>query len=168
MAITTYTELKAAIADDLDYNPNTGVFTWKKSGRGRFKRAGAEAGSARPDGYKSICVSKKQWLCHRLAWVMHYGSEPPRVIDHIDRNKENNAISNLRDGTDGVNELNAKPHTDSPFGISGVRKASKKGNFQAYIGRKKEGFKSLYHGPDFFEACCARKSWEANYWGGAT
>src|SRR6056297_3111455 len=108
MSISTYAELKAAVLEELDYNSETGVFAWKRNGRGRFKRAGFEAGAMRPDGYRSICVHGKQWLCHRLAWTMHYGSEPPRIIDHIDRNKENNAINNLRDGTGGVNELNAK------------------------------------------------------------
>jgi hypothetical protein len=164
VAITTYAELQTSVARELSYNPESGLFHWKRSGVGRAKRAGAEAGGMRPDGYRNICVNGKQWLCHRLAWVMFYGTKPPRVIDHIDRNKGNNAISNLRDGTNGVNELNAKVHKDSPFGISGVRAACKKGHYQAYVGRRKNGFKSLYHGPDFFEACCARKSWEANYW----
>jgi hypothetical protein len=166
MAITTYAELKTAIAGEVDYNSETGVFVWKKSGRGRFKRAGAKAGSVRPDGYLSICVNHTQWLAHRLAWVLFYGEEPPLVIDHIDQNKGNNAISNLRDGTCGVNELNTKVRRDSNFGISGVRNASKSGHFQAYVARK-SGFIQLYSGPDFFEACCARKAWEAKFWSDA-
>jgi hypothetical protein len=161
--IADYDELKAAIADEIDYDPVTGVFRWKRDGRGCFKRAGAEAGWFRPDGYKGVGVLGRQWLCHRLAWVMVYGEEPPKIIDHIDRNKANNAISNLRDGTDGVNEINMKAHKDSRLGICGVRHASKAGHYQAYINRK-SGFVSLYHGPDFFEACCARKTWEAKFW----
>ena len=157
--IADYDELKAAIADEIDYDPVTGVFTWLKPKHGRRKRAGAR----RSDGYMVICVNYTQWLAHRLAWVMTYGEEPPKIIDHIDRNKANNAISNLRDGTDGVNEINMKAHKDSRLGICGVRHASKAGHYQAYINRK-SGFVSLYHGPDFFEACCARKTWEAKFW----
>ena len=83
MTITNYGTLKTAIAEDLDYNPETGVFRWKIDGRGCFKRAGAEAGGFRPDGYKSIMVLGRQWLCHRLAWLMAHGEEPPKIIDHI-------------------------------------------------------------------------------------
>ena len=163
MSIATYAELKTAIADQLDYDSATGVFTWKINGRGKFKRAGAVAGSKRPDGYLSLCVNGKQWLAHRLAWVICYGEEPPSILDHIDRDKSNNSISNLRDGTGGKNELNMKAHRDGKLGICGVRHASKDGHYQAYVNRR-SGFISLYHGPDFFEACCARKLWDANFW----
>ena len=162
MTITNFGTLKTAIAAELDYNPETGVFRWKRDGRGCFKRAGAEAGGARPDGYKSIRVLGRQWLCHRLAWVMTHGEEPPRVIDHINRDKSDNRIENLRSGVGGVNEINSKAPKDSPFGISGVRAACKPGHYQAYT--NSGGFKSFYHGPDFFEACCARKSWEVKFW----
>jgi hypothetical protein len=163
MSIATYDQLKTAVAEEIDYDPVSGAFTWRKSGRGRFKRAGAVAGSVRPDGYLSVCVDGTQWLAHRLAWVLNYGEEPPEIIDHIDRNKANNAISNLRDGSSGKNELNMKAHRDGRLGICGVRHASKPGNFQAYVARR-SGFVHLYSGPDFFEACCARKSWDANFW----
>jgi hypothetical protein len=163
MSITTYSELKAAIANHVVYDAIDGSFIWKKSGAGRFKRAGSPAGSLRPDGYVSLCVEGKQWLAHRLAWVLHYGEDPPKIIDHINKNKSDNSIANLRNGGAGVNELNAKVHKRSPFSISGVRKASKLGHYQAYVARRGK-FQSLYHGPDFFEACCARKSWDARFW----
>lgn len=159
----TFADLKSAVADELDYDPETGVFTWKVSGRGRFKRAGAVAGCLSPVGYIHLCIGGRQYLAHRLAWIAYHGTEPPDIIDHIDRNKSNNAIANLRDGTGGINEMNAKPPKDSPFGISGVRPACKDGHYQAYSNSGGR-FKSFYTGPDFFEACCARKSWEAKYW----
>ena len=165
MALTTYDELKASIAEEVEYNPETGEFVWLKSGRGRFKRKGEKAGSYRPDGYLSICVNKQQWLSHRLAWLIYYNDEPPKIIDHIDGNKSNNAITNLRVGTDGVNEINSKPSARSPFNIKGIRLSSDKRKYQAYVARRK-GFITLYHGDDFFEACCARKSWDAKFLGG--
>ena len=163
MTLATYAELQSRFQDVVKYDSETGEMTWVHSGRGRFKRAGFPAGGARPDGYKSICIDGVQWLAHRVAWVIAYGEEPPKIIDHINRDKSDNSISNLRDGTNGVNEINAKAPKDSPFGIAGVRRASKSGHFQAYVATR-GGFKSFYHGPDFFEACCARKSWEAKFW----
>jgi hypothetical protein len=166
MSIDTYAELARSLSDELDYNPATGDFTWRKSGRGQAKRAGAVAGSSRPNGYTSIKVCGRQWLAHRLAWVVSYAEEPPAVIDHINRDKSDNSLVNLRNGGNGVNELNSKAPKHSPFGIRGVRSASKAGHYQAYVNRRGR-FQQLYHGPDFFEACCARKAWEAKFWEGA-
>lgn len=162
MAITNFGELRRKILEEVSYDPETGEFTWARSGRGRFKRRGANAGGDRGDGYVTICVERKQWLGHRLAWVIGYGEEPPRVIDHINRNKSDNRLSNLRDGSNGVNEFNSRAPISSPFKISGVRPSCKKGHYQSYTSQGGK-FKSFYHGPDFFEACCRRKSWEAEY-----
>ena len=162
MTITNYGTLAEQIRKEVYYNPETGFLTWRSDGRGKFKRAGASVGCLRPDGYYSARVNARRWLVHRLVWVYVYGEEPPKIIDHINRNKGDNRIENLRSGVGGINEINSKPHKDSPFGISGVRAACKPGHYQAYT--NSGGFKSFYHGPDFFEACCARKSWEAKFW----
>lgn len=157
MAITTYAELQTAIV----YDPETGRMSWIESKRGRRPD---KFGAVRPDGYRTVCVNGKQMLAHQVAWMLgHKTNDKPRVIDHINRDKSDNRLSNLRDGSNGVNEMNASVHVRSPFGISGVRRASKAGNYQAYIA-KRGSFKSFYHGDDFFEACCARKSAENKYW----
>jgi len=163
MAITTYSELQASVAQEISYDCHTGAFTWLKSGRGQTKRAGSKAGCIRDDGYTLIKVNGKSWLAHRLAWVLHYGEKPPRVIDHKNMNKSDNSISNLRDGTGGVNERNVTARNKTPFGILGVRKGCAKGSFQAYTTMNKK-FVQLYNGYDFFEACCARKSSDAKFW----
>ena len=157
MAITTYAELKS----ELSYNCDTGELTWLKPKQGRQRN---KVGATRPDGYKTVCINGKQMLAHQIAWMIGHKSDiKPDVVDHINRDKSDNSLSNLRDGSNGINEMNASAHSRSPFGISGVRKASKKGHYQAYIA-KRGGFKSFYHGDDFFEACCARKSAENKYW----
>jgi hypothetical protein len=43
----------------------------------------------KPHGYLAICIDSKYYYAHRLAWMYVYG-EFPKVIDHIDANKENN------------------------------------------------------------------------------
>ena len=146
----------------LDYDLETGAFTWKKAPPRKPSLLDKVAGRCR-NGYRAIKINQEIYLGHRLAWAWVHGEEPPAVVDHVNRDKTDNRIENLRDGTDGVNELNARPDYDSPFRVSGVRSTSKPGKFQAYMNRLGR-FTALYHGPDFFEAVCARKSAECRRW----
>lgn len=77
----------------LDYDPETGVFRWKEPRR--KCRVGEVAGSLRKDGYVKIQVDGRFYQAHRLAWLCVYGVWPS-AIDHIDGNRANNAIANLR------------------------------------------------------------------------
>jgi len=146
------------LREHLEYDAETGVFVYIKSPAKRQDLVGTVAGIPNKAGYLRISIKRKMYLCHRLAWAWVHNEEPPRSIDHIDRNKANNAISNLRDGTGSVNLMNRQ------FGaITGVRhytgpKLGKNGTWRAHC----RGL--LYNGPDFFEACCVRKSAENRYW----
>ena len=81
----------------LAYDPETGVFTWRVS-RGRVS-VGSPAGSVANHGYLTIRIDGVLWYAHRIAWKMATGSEPVETIDHIDRDRSNNKISNLREAT---------------------------------------------------------------------
>ena len=88
-----------------DYNPETGDITWKTN-RGCVK-VGDTAGYIMPTGYKSIFHNKRMYLCHRLAWFLHYGEDPLNYqIDHINQVKDDNRIVNLRKATHSQNMLN--------------------------------------------------------------
>lgn len=65
---------------------------------------------------------------HRLIWFLHYGSFPKNEIDHIDNNRTNNKISNLREATRLENSYNKKIFPNNSSGLKGVsfHKASKK------------------------------------------
>lgn len=80
----------------LDYDPNSGVFTWKVS-RGAVVSVGDKAGSVRPTGHVAIVIDRKPYLAHRLAWFFTHGTWPNGDIEHVDGNYQNNAIANLRD-----------------------------------------------------------------------
>lgn len=98
-----------AVADALSYDPDSGILTWKIS-KGKA-RAGNAAGSIGMFGYLKICVSGRHYIAHRLAWALHYGEQPPGVIDHVNQCKSDNRIDNLRDGTSAINQQNQqKPH----------------------------------------------------------
>lgn len=105
----------------LDYDQATGVFTWKvKTGRGVC--IGRQAGADTSNGYRRIRIDNVEYLAHRLAWFYVYGTHPEKLIDHIDGNKQNNAISNLRVVTFSENIQNQKramPHNKTGYlGVS--------------------------------------------------
>lgn len=90
----------------LDYDHETGIFKWK-IWTCRIPKGGI-AGSIKSNGYLQIRLDNKIYLAHRLAWKIVYGNDPVCEIDHVDRDKLNNRISNLREVTHQENCLNRK------------------------------------------------------------
>jgi hypothetical protein len=122
----------------LDYNPETGLFIWKIN-RGRLCKKGNIAGSIDSWGHLQICINSRKRLAHRLAWLYVYGTEPKQQIDHIDGNKQNNAISNLRDVNQTLNQQNrTRARKDSSSGLMGVIKDGSK--YKAQIKAHKKTF----------------------------
>jgi hypothetical protein len=99
------------LRDVLDYEPDTGIFRWAKPTAHRMK-PGDVAGSEIGDGYRSIFIDNKRYLAHRLAWFYVHG-EWPLVTDHINRDRTDNRISNLRNTTYSVNNRNRSPVQNS-------------------------------------------------------
>lgn len=113
----TVEKLKAA----LDYDANTGVFTWKIR-PSKAVRAGDIAGCVEKRiGYVTIGISKDIYKAHRLAWLYVYGEWPKGVIDHINCIKADNRIKNLRDVfADGNAQNICKPNRRNKSGFMGV------------------------------------------------
>ena len=78
----------------LDYDPKTGIFTWKYANNNR--KAGSKAGYKAKDGYIAISIDSKRYLAHRLVWLFVYGHFPKYDIDHINRIRDDNRIENLQ------------------------------------------------------------------------
>lgn len=133
----TNTELKNLRAD-IRYDHFTGEFQWCRDMNGRI-RAGLLAGGVdKISGYWRVRYNGKNYQAHRLAWLIYHGKEPDGVIDHIDGNKLNNAIANLRDVSSSVNLQNQKKSkTDNRVGLLGVSEL-KNGKFVARITLNKE------------------------------
>ncbi len=91
----------------LHYDPATGVFTWKVSSSRKIK-IGDIAGSLNPNGYLYIGVNGKVYIAHRLSWVYIHGALPADQLDHIDGNRSNNRIENLREATKAQNMQNQR------------------------------------------------------------
>ena len=103
----------------LDYEPETGIFRWKESLNNRV-RMGAEAGTLRKDGYRRIKINGKNYFGHRLAWLSVYGKFPTKFIDHINGDKSDNRITNLRDVTRQQNQFNRGKTRNNTSGYKGV------------------------------------------------
>lgn len=103
-------EITAEVVRNLfHYDAKTGVFTRKLKARGAT--VGRVVG-ANCNGYLAARVGKKNYLLHRIAWLYVYGDAPSLGIDHIDGNKKNNAIANLRLATPSQNAQNLKVAQD--------------------------------------------------------
>jgi hypothetical protein len=116
----------------LSYDPATGVFRWKVGRPGTSH--GAVAGSRKVSGYLSIGLGGKEYLAHRLAWWFATGAWPTGQIDHINGDRADNLISNLRDVSPQVNQQNrSKAQKNTRAGLLGVTWHSRNRKFQALI-----------------------------------
>lgn len=99
----------------LDYNPETGKFTWKDriNARGYKIQGGKEAGWLEWQGYVQIEVFGVQYQAHRLAWLFVFDQIPPDEVDHINGTKDDNRIVNLRLATKSQNQHNRKKQKGS-------------------------------------------------------
>jgi len=118
----------------LNYDPNTGIFTWAKQ-VGQRGVIGKPAGSLdKAKGYISIKINRKKYAAHRLAWLYFYGYMPKDLIDHEDGIKDNNRIKNLREANTSQNQHNQrKPRKDNTSGYLGVTFSKKSKKYTAKI-----------------------------------
>lgn len=110
-----------------------GFIYWKKNGR--------PAGSKNSRGYMTIRVDGKTYQVHRIVWALHNESVP-EFIDHINGNKADNRIENLRAATLSENNRNAQLKVTNTSGVKGVHfdKQSGKWKVQLYVDGKQKSF----------------------------
>lgn len=89
----------------LDYNPETGIFTWIKR-LSMNTKVMEVAGTIGSDGYTRIAISGRAYSAHRLAWLYVYDHFPKTQIDHINLKKSDNSINNLRLASASNNQRN--------------------------------------------------------------
>lgn len=102
----------------LHYDPATGRFTWQIATSRRVS-VGDEAGSI-ADGYISICVDRRHYRAHVLAWFYMTGRWPTGDVDHENLVRDDNRWVNLREATRSNNMGNTRRHSDNKSGFKGV------------------------------------------------
>lgn len=110
----------------VSYNAITGVFAR------RAPRDARPTGGINALGYHQIHLDGRLYYAHRLAWLYSYGSWPAGYIDHINGDRADNRIANLRVGTRGQNLQNLRaPKATNPY--LGVSKHKASGLWHARI-----------------------------------
>jgi len=154
----------------LSYESATGRLTWKerepdyffgktltpkkRSQKWNARMAGCFADTGiQTKGYRSVVVQNRMFLAHRVVWAIKYSEWPSCDIDHINGDRQDNRISNLRMVDKCLNMRYVGRQTKpSPTGVVGVFR-TKSGNWGARIcGRQIGTF------PSFEEAVAARKA----------
>lgn len=111
------------IRSALEYNSDTGELIFKPRGNAMFntKYAGRKAfNSLDAYGYRQGNLLGKMYKAHRVIWAFHYGEWPNGEIDHINGDRADNRIANLRVVTASENRRNMRPRRDLPLGVSKV------------------------------------------------
>lgn len=104
----------------LNYNPDTGVFTYRVQ-KGS-KLPGEVAGWENTDKYIRIDVDNKRYSAHRLAWLYMTGKHPEIILDHINGIRGDNRWCNLRECNYNENAFHSKMKSNNKLGIKGVTK----------------------------------------------
>lgn len=84
-------------------------------------KAGSVAGSTSTTSYMQVSINNKIYLLHRIVYAWHYGDVPP-VLDHVNGDKTDNRVENLRPATMTQNAMNRKTPTTNTSGVKGVSK----------------------------------------------
>ncbi|MCJ8336353.1 MAG: HNH endonuclease [Epibacterium sp.] len=146
----------------LDYNPETGELTWKSRPNWMFKRhhiygtratsakawnsknAGKPALSALANGYPHGNIFRRRYRAHRVIMAMVLGEWPPEQVDHINGNRSDNRLCNLRAVDHLTNQLNRGMASSNKSGVNGVSWYKSRKKWEAYITINKKRIKLGY------------------------
>jgi hypothetical protein len=143
----------------LNYNPETGVFTWLNVSKYSKVNVGDEAGCKDSNGYIYITILSRKYSSHRLAWLYVYGDLPVNQIDHLNRIRSDNRICNLRDVTHNENHKNKRNISNGRVGVMRYKTSNK------WVARIRVKGKDIYLGSfnSKSEAIRAREEAEIKY-----
>lgn len=101
------------LRESLSYDKDTGLITRRRDGARAFKTDNGH-------GYLRGSFRSNEYLAHRIAWALHYGEDADGFIDHINMDKSDNRIENLRLATKSENMLNRGAQKNNTSGLKGA------------------------------------------------
>lgn len=117
------------IRELLEYDPSSGILKWRKRTSNRVK-VGGVAGVVGVNRYVYVAIDNRRLLAHRLIWLYVYGEWPTCQVDHLNRERSDNRLENLRLATESENACNGVLRSTNTSGFRGVsldkRKTKKK------------------------------------------
>lgn len=127
----TDAELLEYVRTAYNYDQETGLFTHKEK---RSFKEGTPARCVNRLGYVVLNIKKKIYLAHRIAWLYTHGKWPTYYIDHINGDKSDNRMRNLRDIPKALNHQNQrKAQSNSSTGLLGVSFSQRRSHYIAQI-----------------------------------
>jgi hypothetical protein len=121
---------QARLKELLQYDPDTGCLVWRKTNR--------RAGTKHYSGYRNVFVDNRCYIEHRVIWVWVFGEWPDCDIDHVNRQRDDNRLVNLRLASRAENCQNQPIRRSNKSGVTGVyyHKASQKWAAVINVGSK--------------------------------
>jgi hypothetical protein len=117
----------------LSCDADAGILRWKVAPCNRVQ-VGDSAGCLAANGYVLIRLKNKLLKAHRVVWALHFGKWPKEDIDHINGNKSDNRLANLREVDRSTNNENQRgPGNANKTGFLGVYFNNQKQKYQAAI-----------------------------------
>lgn len=130
-SISSMTKLtQAGLLDAFEYDEQTGALTHRHTTISGTQGELATFDHSR--GYLSVCIGRKQYLAHRVIYLMQTGLWPEH-IDHINHDKRDNSWRNLRSVEQETNNRNMPIQTNTKTGVVGVSLHKPTGKYRAYI-----------------------------------
>lgn len=157
---------QARLRELLHYDPQTGAFTWVRVEVANQVKVGDRAGTVDKTGRASrkLEIDAHSYKTNRLAWFWMTGEWPAAIVDHKDRDPNNDAWDNLRLATFTQNLQNSRLRSDNTSGVKGVYWARRQRRWQASIRVEGKGVHLGYF--DTIEAAAeARRAAELRYFG---
>jgi HNH endonuclease len=142
----TYDALTVEMAKELFYfDPTIKTLRWRVTVSNGKIKAGSIAGRIQ-DGYWCVGIGKKRNIkVHRVVWLLYYGCWPSNDIDHINLDKSDNRIENLRDVTMSQNLMNRAKQKNNTSGFKGIHWCSDRQRWRAHIGFEKKKINLGYY-----------------------